>query len=228
MNVTGPLGSGKTHLVHRLRDYLVMMYNVPFDSILLSLNENHNPSANKWFAKAKGSDFNQFMNQLTIQILNFEQYLDSIKQANNDPDNIILQDYSLLENMIYINEINDSGLNSFTRNQYSILNRLYIELYRKSIKPDLLIHIDLPDKITHANIIKRGRKAETDIPLLDLFVYYLKNRFIETTDNFRSENSDIEFIRIQNIDREEDSVLRTIKRLWDKKKEGKRDDKNIE
>lgn len=140
--VEGPIGVGKTTLVHRLAERLQ-------GQVLLEVVEE-NPFLPRFY---EDRDRYAFQTQLFFLMSRFKQQQDLMQADLFTPD--VVADYHLLKDRIFAQL-------TLTDDELALYERVYTSLETHILQPDLVIYLYARLDILLARIAKRARPFEAD------------------------------------------------------------------
>ena len=141
--VEGPIGVGKTTLIHRLRERMNAR-------LVLEVVEE-NPFLARFYDDRERY---AFQTQLFFLMSRFQQQQELLQGDLFEPT--ILSDYHLLKDRIFAQL-------TLKNDELALYERVYRSLENHILQPDVLVYLHARQEVLHERIAKRGRPFEEDL-----------------------------------------------------------------
>ena len=141
--VEGPIGVGKTTLIHRLRERM--------NARLVMEVVEENPFLARFYTDRERY---AFQTQLFFLMSRFQQQQDLLQGDLFEPT--ILADYHLLKDRIFAQL-------TLKNDELALYERVYQSLENHILQPDVLVYLHASQEVLHKRIAKRGRPFEEDL-----------------------------------------------------------------
>lgn len=141
--VEGPIGVGKTTLIHRLRERM--------NARLVMEVVEENPFLARFYTDRERY---AFQTQLFFLMSRFQQQQELLQGDLFEPT--ILADYHLLKDRIFAQL-------TLKNDELALYERVYQSLENHILQPDVLVYLNASQEVLHQRIAKRGRPFEEDL-----------------------------------------------------------------